>query len=67
MSSASVRPSLRGHFRFLAVRGTFLHQLSPFLVCRLVITLFYGSFNDFEEISFLGSKTVKVGTENIHF
>ena len=33
--------------QFLAVQGPFLHQLSPFLVCRLVITLFCGRFNDF--------------------
>ena len=35
--------------------GCFLHQLSPFLVCRLVIT-FCGSYNNFEKISFFGSK-----------
>ena len=53
--------------QFLAVQGTFLHQLSPFLVCRLVLTLFCGSFNIFLKIPFLGSKTAKLGTENMHF
>ena len=51
--SMSVRPSLPPsvcrHFTLLAVQGAFLHQLSPFLVCRLVIRLFCGSFNDFEK------------------
>ena len=69
--SMSVRPSLPPsvcrHFTLLAVQGAFLHQLSPFLVCRLVIRLFCGSFNDFEKISFFGSKTAKLGTENMHF
>ena len=60
-------PSLRRHFTFLAVQGAFLHQLSLFLVCGLVIRLFCGSFNDFEKISFFGSKTAKLGTENMHF
>ena len=53
--------------QFLAVQGVFLHLASPFLVCRLVLTLFYGRFNDFEKISLLGSKTAKLGTENMHF
>ena len=61
-----VSPSVRRHFTLLAVHGAFL-QLSPFLVCRFVITLFIGSFKDFEKIPFLGSKTAKLGTENIHF
>ena len=53
--------------QFLAVQGVFLRQLLPFLVCRLVITLFYGSFNNFEKIMFLGSKTAKLGAKNLHF
>ena len=53
--------------QFFAVHGAFLHLAPPFLVGRLVITLFYGSFIDFEKISFLGSKTAKLGTENKHF
>ena len=45
------------------MQAAFLHPASPFLVGRLVITLFYESFNDFEKISFLGSKIEKLGTE----
>ena len=63
----SLPPSVCRHFTLLAVQGEFLHQLSPFLVCRLGIRLFCGSFNDFEKISFFGSKTAKLGTENMHF
>ena len=53
--------------QFLAVQGVFLHIAPPFLVCRLVITLFYGSFNDFDKNHILGSKTAKLGTKNLHF
>ena len=52
----SVPPSVCRHFTFFRVQGAFLHQISPFLVCRLVIKLFCGSFNDFGEIPFLGLK-----------
>ena len=45
----SVPPSLRRHFTIFAVQGAFIHQLSSFLVCRLVITLFCESLNDFEK------------------
>ena len=35
---------------FRAVKGAFLHQCSPFLVSRLDVRLFYGSFKDFVNI-----------------
>ena len=60
-------PSVHRHFRFLAVQGAFLQQLSAFLICRLVITLFCGSFNDLKNISFLRSKPTKLGKENMLF
>ena len=34
---------------------------------EFVITLFYGSFNNFEKNIFFGSKTAKLGTKNLHF
>ena len=63
----SVPPSVRGHFSFRAVQGAFLHQSLPFLVCRLVIKLFCGSFNDFGEIPFLGPKTARCVPKICHF
>ena len=45
----------------------FLQQISPFLVCRLVIKLFCGCFNDFGEIQFLGPKTQKCIPKICHF
>ena len=59
--------SVCGHFSFRAVQGAFLHQSSPFLVCRLVIKLFCGSFNDFGEIPFLGPKTARCVPKICHF
>ena len=44
--------------QFLAVQGPFFHQYYNFCFFRLVIRLFCGSFNDFQKISFLGSKMV---------
>ena len=62
-----VRPSLREVFSFFAVQAAFLHLTSPFLVCRLQIKSFWGSFNDFEKFPYFGSKTANFVTENIHF
>ena len=53
--------------QFLAVQGAFLRQSLPFLVCRLVITLFYGGFDNFAKIMFLGSITAKLSAHNKHF
>ena len=52
---------------FLAVQGLFLIQISPFLVCRLVIKLFCGRFNNFGEIPFLGPKTARCVPKICHF
>ena len=49
------------------MQGVFIHQISPFLVCRLVIKLFCGSFNDFGEILLLGPKTRKCVPKICHF
>ena len=49
------------------MQGLFLHQISPFLVCRLVIKLSCGSFNDFGEIPLLGPKTRKCVPKIYHF
>ena len=42
--------------QFFAVQGAFLHLASPFLVCKFVITLFYGSFKDLKKSHFWGQK-----------
>ena len=63
----SVSPLLRGHFSFRAVQGAFLLQISPFLVCRLIIKLFCGSFNDFEKKNIFGVKNAGICTKNGHF
>merc|ERR1712055_1189615 len=55
------------NFTFFTLQGVFLHQISPFLVCRLVIKLFCGSFNDFGEIPFLGPKTARCVPKICHF
>ena len=55
------------NFTFFSVQGVFIHQISPFLVCRLVIKLFCGSFNDFGEIPFLGPKTARCVPKICHF
>ena len=49
------------------MQGVFFHQISPFLVCRLVIKLFCGSFNDFGEIPFFGAKNGAVRSKNMPF
>merc|ERR1712055_28506 len=55
------------NFTFFSVQGVFLHQISPFWDCRLVIKLFCGSFNDFGEIPLLGPKTRKCVPKICHF
>merc|ERR1711954_218477 len=55
------------NFTFFSVQGVFIHQISPFLVFRLVIMLFCGSFKDFGEIPFLGPKTARCVPKICHF
>ena len=49
------------------MQGIFLHKISSFLVFRLVIKLFCGSFNDFGEIPFLAPKTPQSVLKLCHF
>ena len=55
------------NFTFLPLQVVFLHQISPFLVFRLVIKLFCGSFIDFGKIPFLGPKTAQYVPKICHF
>ena len=55
------------NFTFFALQDVFLHQILPFLVCRLVIKLFCGIFNNFGKIPLMGPKMQKRVPKICHF